>query len=170
MPEPHTAFWLLSRLHNRGGLTCLPTQVWRYCAVYKEGLENLFLLQLQIMYLHKCLHGQIPMNNFPPPPSLPISAGKTSMSTCLLMQCDELEASDSSSSFAHAWLFISLFFFCHWLIRRNTEHIVFLCSTLGIEGRGKAPFRVVLCKNSCLQCCPSGWRFSAVHPNYDRRY
>lgn len=52
----------------KGGLTCLPTQVWHYCAVFAAELKNFFCLyyKLNIMSLHKCLHGQIFMNNFPP--------------------------------------------------------------------------------------------------------
>lgn len=66
--ESPAAFWLFPRKHNRGGLTCLPTQVWHYCAVFAAGLENFFCsnYKLNIMSLHKCLHGQILMNNFPP--------------------------------------------------------------------------------------------------------
>lgn len=66
--ESHTAFWLFLKEHNGGGLTCLPTQVWHYCAVFAAGLENFFCsnYKLNIMSLHKCLHGQILMNSFPP--------------------------------------------------------------------------------------------------------
>lgn len=65
MPKTRAAFRLL---HNEAGLTCLPTQVWHYCAVFAAELENFFCSyhKLNIMSLHKCLHGQIFMNNFPP--------------------------------------------------------------------------------------------------------
>lgn len=67
VPESRTVFWLLPKEHNGGGLTCLPTEVWHYCAVFAAGLENFFCFnyKLNIMSPHKCLHGQILMNNFP---------------------------------------------------------------------------------------------------------
>lgn len=55
-------------LHNGLGLTCLPTQVWHYCAVFADRPENFYCSynKLNILSLHKCLHGKIFMNNFPP--------------------------------------------------------------------------------------------------------
>lgn len=65
VPEIRGAVLLL---HNGLGLTCLPTQVWHYCAVFADRLENFYCSynKLNILSLHKCLHGKIFMNNFPP--------------------------------------------------------------------------------------------------------
>lgn len=63
------------------------------------------------------------------------------MSTGPLMQWGELEASDSSNSFSCTQLFI--YFFLSLTEReQRSEQFAFLCSSLEIGGRSKAPFLV----------------------------
>lgn len=65
------------------------------------------------------------------------------MSTGRLMQCGVLEASDSSNGFSCTQLFI--YFFLSLTEReQRSERLVFLCSSLEIEGQSKVPFLVVL--------------------------
>lgn len=144
MTESHAAFWLFLREHNGGGLTCLPTQVWHYCTVFAAGLENFFCsnYKLNIMSLHKCLHGQILMNNFPP-------AFITRLCRKVLYV---YWPSDAMGWARSLWLFKQflvrsiIYLFCLSLTERErcSERFVFLCSLLEIESWNKASFLVTL--------------------------
>ena len=88
------------------------------------------------------------------PPSLPISAGRHSMSTGPLMQCGVLWS---------LWLFkqflllsiIYLFFSVIDWGERCSEQFVFLCSSLEMEGQRKAQFLLILvCSFICLISMP----------------
>lgn len=94
------------------------------------------------MSLHKCLHGQIFMNNFPP--------------AFITHRCRKVRyvywPSDAMWCAGSLWLFkrfllrsiIYLFFLSLTEREQRSERFVFLCSSLGIEGQSKVPFLVVL--------------------------
>lgn len=105
------------------------------------------------MSLHKCLHGQIFMNNFPP--------------AFITHRCRKVRyvywPSDAMWCAGSLWLFkrfllrsiIYLFFLSLTEREQRSERFVFLCSSLGIEGQSKVPFLVVLdCSLFVWSACP----------------
>lgn len=129
MPEFHAALWLLLQEHNRGGLTCLPTQVWHYCAVFCSWTWKLPLLKLQIKHhvSTQVLTWSDFMNNFPP-------AFITHLSRKILCRlalwCNVVCWKPlilQTVSLALNYLFFS----CHWLVQHQCfEQFVFCCSSL----------------------------------------
>lgn len=111
-----------------------------FCSNYK----------LNIMSLHKCLHGQILMNNFP-------AAFITHLCRKVLSVYAPSDAMwwapspHSSNTFSCAQVIILFFFLSLTERERRSERFAFLCSLLEIESRTKTFYTSPLgCRFTCL--------------------